>query len=216
MHRCKGLLGGGVLGNGVLEIFRWEALDVSTRPQAHNTSSSRSCLEWAAQRKNTCSCPTSSFQRKLFLLLEVTDLGEVFVETWETAKCMLDDFRAADIRQVQGWRASTTQSRRSCINKWRNLSKMDVADIESRHASLRRMLKSLAQTHMLNKANMSAQVVGRSLAKRQQRAGGRGAVSAVAAATSTVIFQVKSTRGFKREVRWSHLPEERKGTTRHP
>ena len=34
-HCCKGLLGGGVLAQGVFEIFRWEALEVSTRPQAH-------------------------------------------------------------------------------------------------------------------------------------------------------------------------------------
>ena len=38
----------------------------------------------------------------------------------------------------------------------------------------------MVQTHMLNKENMSAQVVGRSLAKRQQRAEGRGVVSVVA------------------------------------
>ena len=32
----------------------------------YNTSSSRSCLEWAAQRRHTCSCPTSNVQRNCF------------------------------------------------------------------------------------------------------------------------------------------------------
>ena len=68
------------------EIFRWEGNGSIYPPTSalsmYNTSSSRSCLDWAAQRKNTCSCPTSNSQRTCFLLLEDTDLGEVFVKTW--------------------------------------------------------------------------------------------------------------------------------------
>ena len=90
------------------------------------------------------------------------------MKTWQTKKCMLDDFSAA------------------CIAKYK------VADFDDPEAKivlrqvaqsvrpLRRMLKSVVQTRRLNKANMSAQAVGRSLAKRQQRAGGRGVVSVVA------------------------------------
>ena len=62
---------------GTRSIYPTSALSM------HNTLSSRSSLEWAAQRKNTSSCPASNFQRICFLLLEDTDLGE---ETWETKK----------------------------------------------------------------------------------------------------------------------------------
>ena len=144
----------------------------------YNASSSRSCLEWAAQRKNTCSCPTNNFQRICFLLLEDTDVGEVFVKTWETKKCTLDDFSAAYIAKYKV--AGPDDPEAIVLQQVAQSVRMDVADIESRHASSRRMLKSVVQTHMLNKANMSAHVVGRSLAKRQQRAGGRGVVSVVA------------------------------------
>ena len=92
---------------------------------------------------------------------------------------MLDDFSAANIAKykVAGFDDSEAEI---VLQQVAQSMRMDIADIESRHASLRRMLKSVVQTHMLNKANMSAQVVGRSLAKRQQRAAGRGVVSVVA------------------------------------
>ena len=92
---------------------------------------------------------------------------------------MLDDFSAANIAKykVAGFDDSEAEI---VLQQVAQSMRMDIADIESRHASLRRMLKSVVQTHMLNKANMSAQVVGRSLAKRQQRAEGRGVVSVVA------------------------------------
>ena len=41
--------------------------------------------------------PHEQFPTKLLLILEDTDLGEAFVRTWETKKCMLDDFSAACI-----------------------------------------------------------------------------------------------------------------------
>ena len=92
---------------------------------------------------------------------------------------MLDDFSAAYITK---YKAAGFDDREAKIvlQQVAQSMGMDIADIESRHASLRRMLKSVVQTHMLNKANMTAQVVGRSLAKWQQRVGGRGVVSVVA------------------------------------
>ena len=92
------------------------------------------------------------------MLPEDTDLSAAYIAKYKVAG--LDDPEAKIVLQ------QVAQSLR-----------MDVADTESRHASVRRMLKSVVQTHMSNKANMSAQ----DLAKRQQRAGGRGVVSAMAA-----------------------------------
>ena len=64
------------------------------------------------------------------------------------------------------------------------------------------MLKPVVQTHMFEKGYMVAHVVDRSLAKRQQRAGGRGVVSVAVAgpllASSAATFQLPSTRGSKR------------------
>ena len=123
--------------------------------------------------------PHEQFPTNLFLLVEDTDLGEVFVKTWETKKCMLDDFSAAYIAKYKVTGFDDPEGK-IVLQQVAQSMRMDTADIESRHTSLRRMLKSVVQTHMFNKANMSAQVVGRSLAKRQQCAGGRGVVSEVA------------------------------------
>ena len=93
------------------------------------------------------------------------------MKTWEANKCMLDDFSAAHIVKYKAAGFDDPEAK-IVLQQMAQSMRMDIADMESRHASLRRMLKSVVQTHMLNKANMSAQVVGRSLAKRQQRAGG--------------------------------------------
>ena len=85
---------------------------------------------------------------------------------------MLDDFSAACIGKYKVAGFDDPEAK-IVLQQVVQSMRMDIADIESRHASFRRVLKSVVQTHMLNKANMSAQVVGRSLAKWQQRAGGR-------------------------------------------
>ena len=92
---------------------------------------------------------------------------------------MLDDFSAAYIAKYKVAGFDDVEAK-IVLQLVAQSTRMDIANIESRHASLHRMLKSVVQTHMLNKANMSAQVVGRSLAKRKQSAGGRGVVSVVA------------------------------------
>ena len=116
--------------------------------------------------------PHEQFPMKLLLILEDTDLGEAFVRTWETKKCMLDVLSAACIGKYKVAGFDDPEAK-IVLQQVVQSIRMDIADIESRHASFRRVLKSVVQTHMLNKANMSAQVVCRSLAKRQQRAGGR-------------------------------------------
>ena len=79
---------------------------------------------------------------------------------------------------------------------------MYIADVESRQASLRRMLKSVVQTHMLKKGYMMAHIVDRSLSRQQQGAGGREVVSVAAAgpllASSAATFQLRTTRDSKR------------------
>ena len=175
VHCCKGLLGGGVLGHGIVEIFRWEALEVSTRPQAHcrcTTLIFKILSRMGCAAQEHLFLPHEQFPTKLLLILEDTDLGEAFVRTWETKKCMFDDFSAAHIGKCKVASFDDREAKIVLQQVAQSMS-VDIADIESRLASLRRVLKSVVQTHMLNKANMSAQVVGRSLAKRQQRAGGR-------------------------------------------
>ena len=122
--------------------------------------------------------PHEQFPTKLILLLEDTDLGDLFVKTWKTKKCTLDVFSAAYIAKYKVAGFDDPEAK-IVLQQVAQSMRVDIADIQSRHASVRRMLKSVVQTH-INKANMSAQVVGRSLAKRQQRAGGRGVVSVVA------------------------------------
>ena len=90
----------------------------------------------------------------------------------EYAKSALDDFSAAHIAKYKVAFFDDPEVK-IVLRKVAQTMKMNIADIESRHASLRRMLKCVVQTHMLDKASMSDQAVGRSLGKRQQGAGGR-------------------------------------------
>ena len=80
----------------------------------------------------------------MFLLLEDTDLGEVFVKTWQTKKFMFDDFSAAYIAKykVAGF---VDREAKVVLQQVAQSMRMDIADIESRHASLRRMLKFVVQ-----------------------------------------------------------------------
>ena len=71
---------------------------------------------------------------------------------------MLDDFSAAYIAKYKVAGFDDPEAK-IVLQQVAQSMRMDIADIESRHASLRRMLKSVVQTHTLKKANMSAQVV---------------------------------------------------------
>ena len=90
------------------------------------------------------------FPSKLLLILEDTDLGEVIVRTWETKKCMLDDLSAACIGKYKVAGFNDPEAK-IMLQQVAQSMRMDIADIESRHASLRRVRKSVVQTHMLNK-----------------------------------------------------------------
>ena len=91
---------------------------------------------------------------------------------------MLDDFSAAFIAKYKVAGLDDPEAKIAFQQVAQSMN-MDAADIESQHASLRRMLKSVVQTH------------------------------------STAILHMESTRGFKREVRSSHLPKERNRTAAH-
>ena len=88
------------------------------------------------------------------------------MKTWQTKKCMLDDFSAAYIAKYKVAGFDDPEAK-IVLQQVAQSMTVGIADVESRHASLRRMLKSVVQTHMLNKTNMSAQVVGRSSAELQ-------------------------------------------------
>ena len=90
------------------------------------------------------------FPTKLLLILEDTDLGEAFVRTWESKKCMLDVLSAACIGKYKVAGFDDPEAK-IVLQQVAQSMRMDIADIESRHASLRRVLKSVVQTHMLNK-----------------------------------------------------------------
>ena len=90
------------------------------------------------------------FPTKLLLILEDTYLGEAFVRTWETKKCMLDVLSAACIGKYKVAGFDDPEAK-IVLQQVAQSMRMDIADIESRHASLRRVLKSVVQTHMLNK-----------------------------------------------------------------
>ena len=178
--------------------------------------------------------PHEQFPTTLFLLLEDTDdtdLGEVFLKIWETEKCMLDDFSAAYIAKYKVAGFDDPEAKIVLQEVAQSMGK-DIADIESRHASLRRMLKSVVRTQMLNKANMSAQVVGRSLAaacwrsrcglssgnKTEEERGIQHQKKRRAVRFAWVTFISEQSAGKKadfRELRWSHLPDERHGNTGH-
>ena len=158
---CRSLAAfGRVVGEGAASLGYFvperlaQTLDNTERALLQRVAWRRSSWAW-------CLRPT-----KMFLLLEDTDLGEVFVKTWQTKKCMFDDISAAYTAKykVAGF---VHREAKVVLQQVAQSMRMDIADIESRHASWRR-----------NKANMSVQV-GRSLAKRQ-RAGGRGVISVVA------------------------------------
>ena len=154
VHCCKGLLGGGVLGHGAFEIFRWEALEVSTRPQAQcrcTTPHLQDPVSNGLRSARTLVLAPRAISTKLFLLLEDTDFGKVFVKTWQTKKCMLDGFSAAYIAKYKVAGFDDPEAK-VVLQQVAQSMRMDIADIESRHASLRRMLKSVV--HMLSKANM--------------------------------------------------------------
>ena len=119
VHCCKGLLGGGVNGHGVFDHFSVGSIGsnypLTSALSMYNTSSSRSCLEWVAQRQEHLFSPHEQFPTKLFLLLEDTDLGEVL-----NAKSACSMISALPTSTSTRLRASTTERRRSCLNKWRN------------------------------------------------------------------------------------------------
>ena len=101
----RGLLGGGVLGMVSSRFFDGRALEVSTRQQAHcrcTTPHLQDPVSSGLRSARTLFlAPRAISQRICFCLSEDTDLGEVFVKTWETKKCMLDEFSAAYIAKYK-------------------------------------------------------------------------------------------------------------------
>lgn len=115
--------------------------------------------------------PHSRFPHRIFLLLEGPSLGDICLEEKD---CMLDDFSQGLIAGYEDKGLGDPEALavlRALALAWR----LDFADVESRHASLRRSLKLSPQAKRPLQAVVSAFFAGRSLAKRQHRAGGLGA-----------------------------------------
>ena len=114
--------------------------------------------------------PHSQFPFKLFLLLLDDSLAEVFAEA---QPCEVDAFSAGILEQYRG----VGLGHPDCIMILRSLAsvwKVDISQIEAKHASLRRLLKSQVQTKVMSAAGLSAIWVGHLLAKRQLRSGRLG------------------------------------------
>ena len=113
--------------------------------------------------------PHGQFPIKLFLLLVDPSLAEVFVQE---AKCSMDSFAKAFITRFEPDLACPDALQ--CLRVLGQLWRLDTADIEARHASLRRLLTAAPQAKLLDERLLSALWVGRSLAKRQAASAGRG------------------------------------------
>jgi hypothetical protein len=114
--------------------------------------------------------PHCRFPFKLFLLLEDESLADV-VEC--ASECELDTFSKVFIEtfREQGLcHPDALMVLRTIALGW----KMDISQIEARHASLRRLLKSAHQTKVMSASTLSAMWTCMRLSKRQSAAGVRG------------------------------------------
>lgn len=112
----------------------------------------------------------SGFPLKLFLLLGDPSLAEDFLNI---KPCLLDDFSRKFIATYKDKGPShpdALMTLRTVAMVWR----LDIADVESRHAALRRKLKASPQAKRLLLEGLSATWACRTLAKRQHRSGGKG------------------------------------------
>ena len=126
--------------------FRWEALEVATRPQAHCrcTPNLRGLLPKGCAAQEHLFLLHEQCPVNWLFFLKDTDLGEVFVE--KRNKCMFNDFSAACMAKYKVAGFDEPEAKIVCQQVAQSWN-MDIADIESRHASLRRMLTSVVQTH---------------------------------------------------------------------
>ena len=148
----------------------------------------------AAQRKNSWSCLTSNVQWHIFASRGRRsrrgvrgDVGNDEVRARRFQRCLH--------RQVQGCGCSRPRGEYRAATSGAIVRR-------------RRMLKSMVQTHMLNKANMSARVVCRSLAKLQRRVGGRGVASVEVARNKRSEVSIIKKRRAKRSARATFVSEQ--------
>lgn len=107
--------------------------------------------------------PHTSFPVRLFLLLQDDSLAEDFAQARD---CELDDFSRGFIEQFREVGLSHPDALmvlRSVAAVWR----MDISNIEARHATLRRLLMSAPQTKAMSAETLSALFLCQRYAKRQ-------------------------------------------------
>ena len=152
--------------------------------------------------------PHKQFQTIFLLLVDNRPQRGVRGDLGKRRECMLGDFSAAYIAKYKVAGFDDPEAK-IVLQQVAQSMKMDTADIESQHASSRQMLKSVVHSH--NKANISARVVGRSLAERQQRAAGRGVVSVVAARNWSSEGSIIKTQRAVRSARATFISEHSAG-----
>lgn len=113
--------------------------------------------------------PHDSFPYRLFLLLEDPEVADVL----QGAKpCELDSFSAGFLDRYRDKGLGSTEALATLEVVARNL-KLDIADLEARHASLRRFLKSAPMAKIPSLKLLSASWACLRFAKRQVRCRGR-------------------------------------------
>lgn len=111
------------------------------------------------------------FPYRLFLLLEDATLAEVFAEAKE---CELDSFTSAFLRRFPGEDGLKTDEARACLQAIARNLKLDIGEIESKHASLRRLLKGVPLAKRMSAQVLSATWACSRFSKRQCKCNGQG------------------------------------------
>ena len=112
------------------------------------------------------------FPLRLFLLLVDASMAEELLAEAEKP-CLLDEFSQAFIARFKDVGLGSAEALAS-LRAIALVLRLDISDLESLHASLRRLLKATPQTKVMDERVLSAMWVGKSLAKRQSKSFEKG------------------------------------------
>ena len=107
--------------------------------------------------------PHSRFPLRLFLLLEEPDAVDIIADA---PPCLQDAFTKEFLASF-GERGVGCADALACLEAVARVWRLDIADVECRHAALRRMFYNNPQTHLLESKTLSAMWLGRTISKRQ-------------------------------------------------
>ena len=117
--------------------------------------------------------PHSQYPFRLFLLLEDPDLAEVFLAELEGGQCAFDEFSLAFCQLFQEAGLGCADAL-AILRALAALLKVEITDIESKHAALRRFLKAAPQAATMSSKALSAVWSCKRWSKRQARCFGPG------------------------------------------